>query len=356
MASDAQERQPLLSGRNTTGDSEDLEAHPLEDAEETTYTASMMLMIRDMARIAGGTKHKTVRITRIVCAAVLIWMLIAIQVFLLVQIKIFVTSPSVQAIRQVYDAYQKIMYDGHVKDTGFGFSIGIGGPHGKYFNEGNFKYIPKEEADVVCSIPFSQPEYLGVILLIWSLTVIGEAKTCFKFLHWLYSVENLPLVSALKAADREGGENDSNDLKIIGLPLWLKCGLGFGMVIPRMLVALLLGWLGCRWLASTLNFADCLVNAVALEFVIALNVLLYDMLMSDRNKRELNNMKLAMEHAGEQEPSASIYLGTFAWGIIAFIWVTLYTYRLQLVLPGYQWDVKGPCQAANGDKFSFWRI
>mmetsp|Transcript_9249 Transcript_9249/g.20666 ORF Transcript_9249/g.20666 Transcript_9249/m.20666 type:complete len:356 (+) Transcript_9249:49-1116(+) len=355
MATD--ERQPLLSERSVDGgEAEDLEQHPLDDAEETTYTASMLLIIRDMQRLAKGSKHKFVRSTRIACALGLIWILIGIQVFLLIEIKIFVTSPSVGAIREVYDAYQKIMYDSHVRDSGFGFSLGIGGPKGPYFNEANFKHIPKDQADVVCSIPFSQPEYLGVILLIWSLTVIGEVKTCCRYLRWLWSVDSVPLSNVLAHADREGGENDFNDVSVIGLPKWLKIFLASGMVLPRLLVAVLLGWLGCRWLASTLSFAECLINAVALEFVIALNTLLYDMLMSDRNKRELNNMKMSIEYEGVQEPSALAYLGTFAWGFIALSWVVLYIFRLQMVLPGYQWDVKGPCAVANGSKYSFWRI
>jgi len=44
----------------------------------------------------------------------------------------------------------------------------------------------------------------------------------------------------------------------------------FLVLLPRLLMSGVLLWLGCRWLLATPNFADLVLNAVALEFILTL--------------------------------------------------------------------------------------
>ena len=46
----------------------------------------------------------------------------------------------------------------------------------------------------------------------------------------------------------------------------MKAIITFLVLLPRFGIACYLLWLGCRWLTATNNFADLILNAVALEF------------------------------------------------------------------------------------------
>jgi len=153
----------------------------------------------------------------------------------------------------------------------------------------------------------------------------------------------------------QADEEKEGELIIQGLPMWFKLFLSCVLIL-RILIAALLCWLGCRWLASTTDLGDVLSNAVALEFILNLNSLLYDKLMSQMNKDNLSSMSQDVSYRGKIQPSVTSYLSTFMWGIISAAWVYLYIFHLQMVIPGYQWDVKGPCSVWAGERYQFWRI
>lgn len=352
----ATEQTPLVEADAASYGSspEDLEDRFVEDLEESAYTATMMVLVRDSQKIAAGSKHKQVRTLRMLCALLLLWILISIQIFLLIEIKIFVTSPSVGAIREAYNHYEHVMYNDHVRDTGWGFHVGVGGPDGPHYHVENFNKLTPGQQDTICQIPFSQWDYLACILLIWSLTIVGELKICTSQLYWLWVIPNVDLSHSMKR--EEIADYDGKDDIILGLPRSMKALIASLLILPRIFIAVILCWLGCRWLAATLDFQEVLINAVALEFIIALNYVIYEKLTSDRSKRELSNTKLDVRHEGGQEPTAASYVGSLAWGALGAFWVWYYIFRFQMVLPGYQWDVKIACKAANAEKYSFWKI
>jgi len=321
-----------------------------DDFEETSYSATLAITVMDLNKMSQGSYSVSVgtRITRIMLSLLMLWILISIQVFLLVNIKTFVTSPAVRKIRQNYNKFQHLMYQGHVVDSGYGFALGEGGPNGPYYKREMFEYLSKEDKKTICQIPFSQWKYLGIVLTIWSLTIIGEIKSAVNQMFWVFSVPNLPLDRAIVEGDSES--------TIIGMPAYIKAVIIIFLVVPRLLIASVLCWLGCRWLSSTLNFAEVLINGVALEFIITLNELLYDKLISARNKRELQSLKMELPAGTFDKPSAFSYLSTFGWGIFGVTWVYLYLTKLQMVLPGYQWDVRPVCQAWIEERYDFWRI
>merc|ERR1740121_3423703 len=129
------------------------------------------------------------RISRIVMAILLCIFLIFIQFYVLATIKTFVTSPAVREIRKVYNTYEETMYHGHVRDSGYGFVLGIGGKDGPYFDPSQFSKLDDDLKGSLCLIPFSQPAYLSLILFIWSLSVIGELKACAQLTRWLRLIE-----------------------------------------------------------------------------------------------------------------------------------------------------------------------
>lgn len=328
---------------------EDPDNHPHEDCEESTYSGAMATVIKDLYWLVSDSKHPEARIVRITFAVLVALFLIASQVYVLFTIKTYVTSPAVRSIRDAYGSYQEAMYHGKVQDTGFGFSIGIGGPKGPFFDGSQFGGLSDDLKGAVCLIPFSQPGYLFIILFIWTLSVIGELRTCLKIGRWLWQVPVVPKIQDM--ITRVGGL----DL-IVGLPAAMKAAIAALIVLPRFCTSLVLLYLGSRWLTATLDFTEVLINAIALEFVIHMNALFYQQLVSDRSKRENANLKFDMSHKKSAPPTAQGFVGTAAWTFAALVWVYSYMNYLQMVIPDYQWDVRGPCKPWVEERFDFWRL
>lgn len=333
--------------------------HEFEEIEETAYTGAMATIIKDVQHLLKreGSKYPCQRISRILFAIAILVILISIQFYVLATIKTFVTSPAVRSIRQIYDKYERTMYHGHVKDSGWGFALGNGGKDGPFFDPTQFDKFDNNFKGSLCLIPFSQPAYLSLILFIWSLSVIGELKACFLLFRWLYVI---PTTDELEGSMEKHDTGPNDEIEVIaGLPGWFKCGLCSMVIMPRFLASIILFWLGCRWLSATLDFTEVLINAIALEFVISLNSVLYDQLVSDRSKRDLGKLRLHVRKDTDtygKGPTIANFIGTFGWALLSAVWIYLYLSHLQLVLPGYQWDVRGPCQPWVSKRFNFWRI
>jgi len=92
-----------------------------------------------------------------------------------------VTSRVVRDIRHTYDIYEKHMYS-ETYLTINGNHRGIAGT----FNVSAFVGIPEEFQEHICQIPLSQPDFLFLVLVIWSLTCLAEVKAS-KYVRLLHS-------------------------------------------------------------------------------------------------------------------------------------------------------------------------
>jgi len=78
--------------------------------------------------------------------------------------------------------------------------------------------------------------------------------------------------------------------------------------------------------------------------------------MSSVNKREIAEIKMSLPPGVFDKPNVWSFFGTFMWGVVAFAWVTLYLNKIQMVLPGYQWDIREVCNPWISERYSFWRL
>jgi len=76
------------------------------------------------------------------------------------------------------------------------------------------------------------------------------------------------------------------------------------VLVPRTIITCLLLWLGCRWLLATNNFADLVLNAVALEFILSTKT---------------------MSPVKHEKASIWAFTGSMMWMFVAFAWVLVYT-------------------------------
>jgi len=198
----------------------------------------------------------------------------------------------------------------------------------------------ENDKDDICRIPLSQPYFFGLILLIWTLTCVAELRKTF---HLEMTIIMLPTIDSMQdAVAKENADPSVRDMVITGLTLWMKIGLTLLTFLPRLCVTLYLLWVGCRWLLATNAFADLILNAVALEFILLIKEGLYTALMPTRSHLDLCVTKI-LPHTKRMSSDWYNFANTLLLLVVSVVWVYGYMVHLQQVLPQYNWDVHEVC-------------
>lgn len=332
-----------FDGEDDEVDEGDFITLPPIDLEGDTFGMSVCSLTRDSYFVArhGFTGARLVRLGMTLFLAVLT---IIIQTWLLYKVKEFVCARAVHDIRIAYDKYELAVYG--VENC----TLTVNGKHRGIPDRfppiadarARLETLSLSDQDDICRIPLSQPYFFGLILVIWTLTCIYELRK-----SWRLELSILRLPTIVSMVDALGLDRDPRDefgSVIKGMTICHKVGLTILTFVPRVCVCLYLLWIGCRWLLATNCFADLILNAVALEFILCIKETLYSSLMPYRNQFDLDNTKI------DQYPRT---MGSGTWNFtssglllfVAIVWVVLYMGRWQQVLPGYNWDVHTVCEA-----------
>mmetsp|Transcript_44981 Transcript_44981/g.82181 ORF Transcript_44981/g.82181 Transcript_44981/m.82181 type:complete len:373 (+) Transcript_44981:112-1230(+) len=339
----APNQRPLGASLFVESDSDKLvlDADPLP---EDVYGATMQSLIRDSQKVANGQGACCLRSARILSNLVLLIGIIVIQVFLVFETKKNITAKAVKEERELYSAFEYIMYSGHVVKVASGFYRGEDASYfdaSQFYNDSAWKaagFDPHDARDTTCQVPFSQPYFFGAVLLLWAFTSLLQVASTLRLMAIFSNVKTIPSIAdAVVIPDPESPK----ELVITGLPVYMKASLGL-ILLMQCFVTLLLLWLGCRWLAATIDFDDLVLNAVALEFVLLLKESAFLFLVSDRSKREVRSTRIPplSEH---DTISWTALFGRMFWLVISVAWVALYIVKVQQVLPDYRWDIHDVC-------------
>jgi hypothetical protein len=368
-------------------EAENLQQRIHDCLEEDVYSLAIVLIARDWQALSRGEGNRNLKISRIGYSFALVFATIFLTVSLVICTKQFVAPLQVASIRETYELFEETMYDGHTYLNVNQKKRGIPG----YFNASAFDNLNDEDKSEACNIPFSQVHWLMVILLVWSVTCVASIKKCFELFMAVVvfgdtkddmadalvpfeepketpaegskpdgrrqsflgaMISNLTPRSDDKKSDSSGfdsssqGEDDESPpvLVITGLTMQVKMIYTACIFLPELATTAYLLWLGCRWLTATNDFGNLISNAVALEFILQLKCLLFYALASERSKSELKYTGIAppwpMEGAGY-----GTYFNTLYWAALSVMWVYMYVFHLQTVLPDYHWDVKQVCDS-----------
>jgi len=332
MVKDEEDCSVSESGESTE---EDVIHQDYEPLEESIYGWAVSMVVRDVVWLAEGTHLRKERMARILNSIMLIMMTIALQVFLLMSVSRLLCAPQVVKIRETYGHYEAVMYPNHTELTVNGFPRGIPG----YRVDDNFLQMSNETARTVCDIPLSHPFYLASILFIWTLTCQVELRAIFETgVRLLWAT---PMVHS-HAEVLVPGEGE-HEVQVDGLTFVMKAVIGVFVVLPRILTLLILLYLGCRWLTATLGLGDVLLNGLALEFMVVLKELLYNVCVSHRNRVDTQRL-LIRPFRKLNKATCCTFFDTQLWGILSAVWVVGYVYKFQQVLPDYRWDVSVLCK------------
>jgi len=322
---------------------------PLEPLPESIYGFAIASLIQDSLQIHAHGAMGSLRPLRICSAFLLCMLTFTIQCLLIVETKKLVTPTDVKHVREVYGKYEHTMYQddkgvNHTYVTENGYDRGIAG----YFNEGNFDKLSSANKELVCRVPLSQPVFCFMVLFVWTLTVLSHMRDILNTSLRIYFVKTISHQDLHELIDdkfqhhSESAQGATSHVAVQGLTSWMKAAIISLVQIPRMLMTCVLLWLGCRWLIATVGFGDLLLNCVALEFILNLAALLYNVLVPYSGKILVQSTHLPHLHRHEHENCGNMF-GMFSCGIFATLLVWIYMYRLQLVLPHYQWDVRKSC-------------
>eukprot|EP00929_Paragymnodinium_shiwhaense_P093549 TRINITY_DN5373_c0_g1_i1.p1 TRINITY_DN5373_c0_g1~~TRINITY_DN5373_c0_g1_i1.p1 ORF type:complete len:258 (+),score=39.87 TRINITY_DN5373_c0_g1_i1:1-774(+) len=242
--------------------------------------------------------------------------------------------PAVMSIRSSYDAFVKDMYGDNTVLYEGQYLRGIqGDEHIK-----NFGNLDKDMQTTICNIPLSYPRFLQVVLLIWTMTCVGEIRKCTENL--VFYLWHVPTLNDMTGSIIENPEDQRQKL-VQGLTAGLKAMIALGILLPRVLLTALLMWVGCRWLTATASFGDVIINSIALEFILLTKDLVYVSMVPQRSKIDVQNtvIKVSTVHVA----SLQAFLVPLLWLVASIAWVFVYSDHLQHVIPYYGWDVSIVC-------------
>jgi len=316
---------------------------PNFDLPDNIYGAAMMSFIR-----SSQTYHSVVHLVTTCIFAGLVLNLV-IQFYVLICTKVYITAPAVLAVRDLYQTF-----------------------HEQVFEDGIFsqaRWDNFKQSDALCQMPLSQPMFFLCILSIWTATCWVDLLDSYKYLSlWM----GLPAPQGERKTEVESGEDDAETVVLVGATKLAKA-FALGMIlIPKIVIACLLWWLGARWLVATTSFQDLLLNAVALAFITELDELIYMSLMPGDIQAMVQTFKIKSlpakakpnprlsrrqaelaDFVAYRDKRLALMMGQMAMTALVVVALPLaYMYRLQRVLPGYKFDVHRPCQSNMGSMLS----
>mmetsp|Transcript_52445 Transcript_52445/g.85688 ORF Transcript_52445/g.85688 Transcript_52445/m.85688 type:complete len:375 (+) Transcript_52445:168-1292(+) len=307
------------------------------------YGAAVSSCIRDMQVLSLGSHQnadESIRSFRVVASLTMLWACMAAQGFISYMVASELSSVVVLKFRRLYDSFEVAIYAPEsLTLTSNGFHRGS--PAG--FQPVGFADLAPSQMHTICQMPFANDMFLLIILFVWTLSCVVDLRRALCML--MDFTVTMP-VAALKDATvvAEGDDGEVGEVTIVGIPMEMRAFLTAVIFIPRLVLDFVILFLGCRWLLSTSDMGDLILNAVALEFLLVLNSLVLQALVPVHGVNGLERTK-AISSSSRHESAVMALLATLSWALFASSWCIFYVYFIEDVLPDYQWDVHAICNA-----------
>jgi hypothetical protein len=302
--------------------------------DEGVYGMAVASVIVDSRRMSLRDMNGCRYLCRLSLVLLIVLFTVGLQMYITIMTKWIVTPNAVRDIRASYGDYEKHMYDGHTYLTAYNHHRGIEG----FFNISRFETIGQDTQKELCAFPLSEPRFLFVILLLWTLTCFRYLRNTVAFTYRILVVKTVDSMATSKIVKTDASGRET----VIGLTCFVKFFITFSIQLPCFVMNVLLLWIGSRWLVATLGFDELLLNAIALEFVLVLHELLYFAIVPYSMKQALGNV-LIPHPARTQGPNWINMFGTYMLLILAIVWTACYIRYWQQVLPEYNWDISEAC-------------
>lgn len=207
----------------------------------------------------------------------------------------------------------------------------------------------------LCGMGLSKVKFTASIIFLWTIRMLSEVRSCLQLTHDIFQVPRTqPSTTSTgrKARATVAALNDNNeferfDVMIIDMPA--RMCLASCVTIPKLIVGIALLYGGCRWFAATESWEDLILNALALEFVIGIDELIFEAFAPLRAKQTVEKTKLVHVHPEDSVGKTrddKLVMNTL-WRLLqlflCMVWAYIYTTKLQQVIPNFPADVHTPC-------------
>jgi len=341
------ELQPMISAtsRLDSFHLERRETHPLPDAQdlpESIYGAAMMATLR-----SSQTKHAASAVHGVTSLVFICLVFnILMQFYVLYCTKLYVCTPAVNAVRALYAKFHREVFEDGVLSM-------------ELFGE-------FEDVEALCQIPLSQPLFFLSILVVWTCTCWVDLSESVQYLQLWFMLDRPENGQKTKV------ETTDDTVVATSASLQTKATVICCVLLPKIGIACYLWLLGARWLVATTSFQDLMLNAVALSFITGLDELIYSAVIPEDIKALVQMYKIARpgpESVASPSKAATV-VGDDAYTVIMrrhsrqtlkrifcmlltmlslLVLPMIYMRFLQQVLPGYKWDIHGPCESRISD-------
>ncbi|CAE8616778.1 unnamed protein product, partial [Polarella glacialis] len=229
--------------------------------DEDCYGAAMFSTIFDIFEISTGVDHDGLSIKlnmfRVVFVNIILISNYVLQVAMLWFIWSYVTRPSVHKVQSLYKKFhEEVFVDGA-------------------FDSDRFDSWPDQ--DKICEVAFSNFFFMYAILCLWWCTILKDVRVIERLFRTVKAIPHtLNPFEMIQLPDEDQGES----MVKVQMLTPLVRGLVYGVIIlPKLGISILLLLIGTVWLSATDSYADLILNAVALEFVINIDELLFQAMM-----------------------------------------------------------------------------
>merc|ERR1712032_225942 len=301
------------------------------EIDEDVYGVAIFSIIHDGTEILSQNNRDhvelPVNVFRMVFSIMMLLTNFVLQVTMLVLAYKRVVAPSVHKVQSVYKQYRENCYEGGI------------------YRPQRWRNYDEEDKTRLCHMVFGSFWFIYAILFLWWAVMITEVR---KNERMARVITNLGRALHPDEMFVNGGGKEGCDLIIRLTPL-VRTSLYAILLLPKFLISFVLLVLGTMWLAATDKFEDLILNAVALEFVISIDELLFRAFIPVSMKQAMTQVRLWKQVEGEPgkfEPSTILFglLGSTIWYLVCFIGVPIFLTLGQAipfigVLPGFAYDV-----------------
>ncbi|CAE7759067.1 unnamed protein product, partial [Symbiodinium pilosum] len=203
----------------------------------------------------------------------------------------------------------------------------------------------------LCNMAVSKLYFSCGIVFLWTARMISEVKSSFHLISDLYNVPQLPASATARDMVYQVLNEETNEVEcfeILAMNRMVRILLTLLVALPKVAVAFILMFIGCRWLAATQSFADLILNALALEFVIGIDELMFEAFTPAHIGRFIEQTKIAHPKQAtaegfEHESTTSLVLNALAI-VLNLGWSYMYLNNWQQVLPNFPHDIREHCR------------
>jgi len=298
----------------------------MQNLQENVYDVALLSSIN----VAQNSNHP-VYLTKLGLSMFALLVNYVFQVLLLKWTYFYVVVPSIHDMQVEYQSYHRDCFD----------------EHGVFSQEKWLKW-PDEYKESLCNMVFSTTggsnPFLYIVLCLWFMAVFYEIRQNVDMV--VQGVGSLRVDSSKDIILH--GEGD--DSRIVGLTCSTKIFIYAFILIPKMVISVCLLLIGAMWLAATDDFADLILNACALEFVISIDEVLFNAFTPFVVKREIGFTRVKMARVAKrliEETSRKFIWKAYAYYLLIFLMVYLYQFKGQTlpyvgIMPGYANDAACP--------------